>query len=247
MEEDAKKSRSHEYNRSHLRGLKVEHGLDQFTEGKNVILTLKDADILDEKAEDTLVNVNIADDEKTKKKLEDIRKAKIGYNAYDNEEIDELTGEIRKKNMLDKYDEEIDGEQRESFVIGEDGDVNEEERREKERQKIKAKLKLQAKTLVSLDMPQQKVASDYMTHEEQETKFKKPKKKKKVKRKMLKADDLLGLEAPTESFGSRSKRAKRESDNVVKIRGAMPMDIDPEDSYEIKPDLSDIKFGEDGR
>ena len=41
-------------------------------------------------------------------------------------------------------------------------------------------------------MPQQKVASDYYT-EEEVVKFKKPKKKKKVKRKMLKADDLLAL------------------------------------------------------
>ncbi len=54
-----------------------------FQTGRSVILTLKDADVLDEKAEDTLVNVNLVDDERTVKKLEDIKKAKSGYNAYD--------------------------------------------------------------------------------------------------------------------------------------------------------------------
>ena len=55
------------------------------------------------------------------------------------EEVDELTGEIRRKNMLDQYDEEMFGEQKSSFTIGRDGQFNEEEAKEKERQKIKAK------------------------------------------------------------------------------------------------------------
>ena len=57
-----------------------------------MILTLKDADILDDGAEDTLVNVNIMDQERLEKKKEEAKKAKAGYNAYESEEVDPLTG-----------------------------------------------------------------------------------------------------------------------------------------------------------
>ena len=80
-------------------------------------MTLEDAEILDDEAKDTLVNVNMIDDEKLAKNKENIKKSK-GYNPYDQEEIDEETGELRRKNMLDKYDEEIEGEKKKSFVIG---------------------------------------------------------------------------------------------------------------------------------
>ena len=47
--------------------------------------------LLDEKYEDVLVNVNIMDSERTKKNLDNI-KSHAGYQAYDQEEVDELTG-----------------------------------------------------------------------------------------------------------------------------------------------------------
>ena len=46
---------------------------------------------LDDAYEDVLVNVNIVDTERTKKNFENI-KSQVGYQAYDNEVIDELTG-----------------------------------------------------------------------------------------------------------------------------------------------------------
>ena len=88
---------------------------------------MKDADVLDEDMEDTLINVNMIDDEKVDKNKENLKKSKAGYNPYDQEEIDEETGELRKKNMLDKYDEEIDGETKKSFVIGNQGKFSEAE------------------------------------------------------------------------------------------------------------------------
>ena len=48
------------YTEKSLRGLKVEHDADKFQEGKSVILTLKDADVLGQD-QDTLVNVNVMD------------------------------------------------------------------------------------------------------------------------------------------------------------------------------------------
>ena len=92
-EEDAKKELQKEYSSRDLGGLKVEHTTDAFTEGKSVILTLKDAGVLDQDAGDTLVNVNLAQDERTKKRVDDLKKFKAGYNAFDNEEVDELTGD----------------------------------------------------------------------------------------------------------------------------------------------------------
>ena len=61
-----------------------------------------------------------------------------------------------------------------------------------QRRREEIRKKLAKRNVESLEMPQHKIASDYYT-EEEVVKFKKPKKKKKVKRKMLKADDLLAL------------------------------------------------------
>ena len=59
----------------------------------DLIDCLNDWLILDENYEDVLVNVNIMDTERTKKNLENI-KSHAGYQAYDQEEVDELTGYI---------------------------------------------------------------------------------------------------------------------------------------------------------
>ena len=225
VQNDKAKEKSDLYRSNNLSGLTVEHDSSQFQGGKSVILTLKDAEILDNDATDTLVNVNMVDDEKVAKNKEIIKKAKAGYNPYDQEEIDEETGELRRKNMLDKYDEELDGEtKKKSFVIGHQGTFNEEEEREFNRAKIREKLS--KKNVETLQMPQLKQASDYYT-EEEVVKFKKPKKKKKVKRKMLKADDLLGLEPSVEEAPKSSAR----SDGS---KGVLPMDIDEVD---VKPEI----------
>ena len=84
-------------------------------EGKSVVLTLKDKNILDEDEGDTLVNVNMIDDEKYKKNNE-VKKQKPGYQPYE-EELDD-SGLPKSKSLLAKYDSEIDGDKRESFVLG---------------------------------------------------------------------------------------------------------------------------------
>ena len=234
VKEDVKKIRETAYGGQNLAGLTVEHDSSRFQDGKSVILTLKDSDVLGEDG-DTLVNVNMMDDEKVEKNKEEIKKAKTGYNPYDQEEIDQVTGELRRKNMLDKYDTEIDGESKQSFVIGSHGTFNEEQERENARAKIRAKLA--SHTVESLQTPQMKLATDFYTDEEV-IKFKKPKKKKKVKRKMLKADDLLNL----------NDDIKNEPlDRATK--GGLPMDVDDDD---VKPtfddnELSRIKVDDDDR
>ena len=66
-----------------------------------------------DKYEDVLVNVNIVDDERTKKSLENIKAGKQGYQAYASEEVDEFTGETTKKDLLYQYKEELEGEKKE--------------------------------------------------------------------------------------------------------------------------------------
>lgn len=101
-----------------LAGLRVEHAIDDFKEGQQVILTLKDkskttllpstffslcllAEILaegkedDDDEEDVLINVNLADNELAKERAELSKKKTPGYRAYaDDETVDEF-GTVR--------------------------------------------------------------------------------------------------------------------------------------------------------
>ena len=157
------------YTEKSLRGLKVEHDADKFEEGKSVILTLKDADVLGED-QDTLVNVNVVDQvissqhakvsqlfisiftllrqEKLDKKISETKKARVGYNKYDIEDVDMDTGEMEKKNLLYKYDEELEGEKKKSFTLGQGGAFSQEEEARRKREEIRAKLA--NKNMVSL-------------------------------------------------------------------------------------------------
>lgn len=63
---DVKNASRNSYGERSLKGLKVGHGLESFSEGKTVILTLKDHEVLAED-DDELINVNMVDDERYKK------------------------------------------------------------------------------------------------------------------------------------------------------------------------------------
>ncbi len=124
------------YGEEDLRGLKVAHDADDFVEGEDVILTLKDNRILDGEGEsnfpnlslslslyyhsyssphiplkiteDELQNVNLADDEAVKASKDRKRKAKAAYTGYDDEEFDpDRVG--AKADVLGKYDDEYMG------------------------------------------------------------------------------------------------------------------------------------------
>ncbi|XP_046663789.1 LOW QUALITY PROTEIN: U4/U6.U5 tri-snRNP-associated protein 1-like [Homalodisca vitripennis] len=260
VEEELRSSRKEAYTARDLRGLRVEHDVDGFTEGKEIILTLKDKGVLDEE-DDALVNVNLMDDERYKKNI-DRRKQKphqFGYDAYGEEEEDE-------RSVLGKYDEEIDGEKKTSFTLGVD---------EMQKKKVQVKSKLQLhKRVESLVTPALQLASDYYTEQEM-VKFKKPKKKvrkiRERKSKILKADDLLvdnasggNTEDWLRELGSRRTpqvNLKPDPDNfdidsfntngevppeAVRVKeepGDDPMDID--DVPDLNEDLSNIKVEQD--
>lgn len=169
-ENNHRPAKKRHYKDKDLKGLRIEHNIETFSEGKQVILTLKDQDIL-EGGDDTLINVNIVDDERYKKNIENKKQnpQAYGYDVYD-EGVDEF-GQPLERNILKKYDEEIDGDRPNSFVIGESKQLQKEQQRKL--QEIKAKL--QNKRLESLDTLPLTLASEYYNEEEMTT-FKKPKK-----------------------------------------------------------------------
>lgn len=63
VEEEIRHDRRNAYTAKDLKGIKVEHSLEGFDEGKAVILTLKDKEVLDDDG-DVLVNVNMIDNER---------------------------------------------------------------------------------------------------------------------------------------------------------------------------------------
>ncbi|KAJ7307540.1 hypothetical protein JRQ81_009565 [Phrynocephalus forsythii] len=205
VEEEFGQKKKVSYSARDLKGLTVEHTIDSFQEGQTVILTLKDKGVLEEEGGDVLVNVNIVDQEKAKKNVE-LRKKKLDYKPYEEEEsVDDMVI-FKQKNVLSKYDEEIEGEKKKSFKLDSVGMAD--GSWERELQQIRETLHLRAQ---SLDLPRLHLASEYFTPEEMDVTFKKTKrrvKKIRKKEKVVKADDLLPLADSGSSerdFGSRAR------------------------------------------
>jgi len=261
-------ARKNVYTSHDLSGIKVQHGLEKFSEGRNVILTLKDRGILDEDGdEDTLINVNIEDDERAEKNVEN-KKKKPDYKPYDEAELDEY-GMMKPANLLEKYDEEIDGEKKESFTLGSHGVYD--AAHEKRMVEIRRDLKARGESLLA---PLPTLATEYMTQEEVKAavKFNKTKKKVRKIRKKLKADDLVPLPDETTSSTDHGSRNRHRPSQEVKEEGEVdeekPMEVgghhmavdEPAFSTdltnltnphllalkpEVKPELADDEFGPD--
>lgn len=163
LEEEATQKKN-VYTNKHLKGLKVDHEMEAFSEGKTVILTLKDADVLDEQAADTLINVNMVDDERYQKNVSNKKKNPLhyGYDVYDDQY--DMYGNPLNRNILEKYDEDLDGNKANtnSFTIGEDTD----EKRLQQRKLLEIKTKLSGRRLETLNDTQLTVASDTFTEAE---------------------------------------------------------------------------------
>ncbi|XP_050535297.1 U4/U6.U5 tri-snRNP-associated protein 1 [Daktulosphaira vitifoliae] len=206
IQESTKNEMSNLYSSKHLKGLEVQHSMDQFLEGKDVILTLQDKDVLAEDP-DVLVNVNMIDDENYKLNI-DRRKQRSNYSGYD--ELEEM--DVDKPSLvLSKYDEEIDGIQKKSFKLGIN---NYQAKRETIKEKLKKNLNLD-----SLSSTQLKLASDYYNDSEMSVKFKKVKKKK-LRINPLKADKL------ERSLRLANKNgAKEDNDDLDEIEDVLNGDL----------------------
>ncbi|XP_075974357.1 U4/U6.U5 tri-snRNP-associated protein 1 [Anticarsia gemmatalis] len=182
--EEEQADKQSRYTANQLKGLRVAHDLNAIGDEREVVLTLADKDVLAEDKEDVLVNVNIVDDERTKKNLLEAKKAKAGYRAYDDEADLEAAALGYQRPVLAKYDDEIDAgkaEKQKGFFIGDEDAFEAAKFRELMRQE-----KLQGggeKRLETLRMPSLQIASDYMDEHEIQAKFKKPKKKGKIRKK----------------------------------------------------------------
>ncbi|CAH0750020.1 unnamed protein product [Diatraea saccharalis] len=176
VEQEQQERQQRAYSGASLAGLRVAHQLDQVAEEREVVLTLADQHVLADQPEDVLVNVNMLDDERYRKNIEERKKAKVGYQAYEDEEDVAAAALGISKPVLGKYDDELLREQRDrarGFVIGLHQDKATEPQRTLE----------VARRLQSLQAPAPRLASDYLDHHEIHAKFKKTKRKGKMRKK----------------------------------------------------------------
>ncbi|XP_058818365.1 U4/U6.U5 tri-snRNP-associated protein 1 isoform X2 [Topomyia yanbarensis] len=247
VEQEVRETRKEAYRDRDLKGLRVEHDVEEFREGRQVILTLKDADVLDYDAGDTLINVNMVDDERYKKNVSN-KKANpnhYGYDVYCQDDVDEF-GFPKERDILGKYDEEIGGHKKSSFTIG----SNAEHEASEKRRQLEIKAKLQNKKLDSLDTVPLALASEYFNETELAS-FKKPKKKVRKIRQKLRADDLLSTAVEASSSQDLGSRVNRRSEQptegstelLAKNRRRELLLTD--DTPMIQEDLSNVRVEED--
>lgn len=204
QEEERMIQRQNAYRERDLKGLTVGHSLDTIKEGTQLILTLRDSDLLDQDAtEDILENVNILDEERAAENVLNKRLGKRDYNPYD---------DGQDVSLLSKYDQTIHGKKQETFKLG----TNVEEGRlGTNREEVKLD-----RRLVSLDegptadLHGLRFASEYYTEEEMK-KFRKPKRVKKgsMRKRILEEDlapSLAGVTSADPDLGSRNRRSKLE-------------------------------------
>lgn len=244
VEEEFAQSKKDAYTARDLKGLKVQHKVDSFTEGQTVILTLQDKGVLEEE-EDVLVNVGLVDKEKAEKNVE-LKKKKPDYKPYEEEEsVDDMVT-FKSRSVLSKYDEEIEGEKKKSFRLNTQGFADGE--RERELQAMREALRNQAQ---SLEMPALSIASEYYTPQEM-VGFKKTKrrvKKIRKKEKQTTAAELLLDDTRSSDFGSRTrgrglKQVDEDAEEVNEGESRLPHDA-PQMSDDIRMAEMDISEDED--
>lgn len=233
-----------EYTSTDLRGLKVQHNATSFKEGRTIILTLEDKGVLEEGVQ-TLINVNMVDDEAAAQNVEN-RKRKPGYVPYDEPEFDEQ-GMVKQKDILQKYNTEIDGEKKDFFKIGSGGGYS--GTKEKRREQILNQMEQQR---VTLSLPNLMVAKEFYTADEMESFNKVKKKVRKIRKKVkpLKAADLMSkvYETSTKDLGRRVKPIDTDLSHIVdkaeNIPGLDFVDEEP-DVDGPEDDLSGVKIDDE--
>ncbi|CAG8764014.1 1370_t:CDS:2, partial [Acaulospora morrowiae] len=100
--------------------MQVAHNVSEFQDGEERILVLKDSSVLENEEEgDQLISIQLEEQNRLKKNLENKKKKPV-YTGYDDEEFN-FGGGVTKKSILSHYDEEIEGEKRHGFTLGNDG------------------------------------------------------------------------------------------------------------------------------
>jgi U4/U6.U5 tri-snRNP-associated protein 1 len=159
-----------QYTEADLAGVRVGHEVDQFEDGEDQVLVLKDTAV-DAEDEDELEAVSLKERERLQEKL-DSKKRKRVYDPNDDDQ----------KSILAQYDEQIDGKKRNAFTLDGQG-------RTVEQVQAEAAGAAQPKRVaISLDILQEDTpVTDYM--DISEVKMKKPKKKKSKSSKRKRVED----------------------------------------------------------
>lgn len=158
-----------QYTTRDLEGLRVGHDSDDIEHGDEVVLTLRDSGVLDDDAPDELVNISLNEKAALKTRL-DNKKRKSVYTTYEDDEVDEETGE---KKILARYDDEVDAKpKKKGFAISTSGASS--------GSTDSKPLYKQQRILHSLDEVPESVptSSDYA----EPVKMKKPRKKKQIRK-----------------------------------------------------------------
>ncbi|KAK9234184.1 SART-1 protein [Lipomyces kononenkoae] len=167
-EDDDEQEERGQYTAADLKGLKVGHSLEDIVNGEDVILTLKDRNVLDE-GEDELVSLALEEHAKTAQNIEN-KKRKGRYTGFEDEDsLDE------KKGILSRYDED-DESNKKFFTLDSEvisvGDVGVDKQK-----KLDEMNPGKVRVSLDVDLPSMQASSDYMPAEP--IKIKKPKKSKK--------------------------------------------------------------------
>lgn len=195
------------YDERDLVGLRVAHDTDDLVEGEDVVLTLRDARVLDGE-EDELQDVALADREADAARAERARRAKAQYTGYDDEEF--TTGRIGKKaEVLSKYDDgfSADSTRAEGFRLGEAPPPKRVEEEEEELGRAP-----DSKVKLSLDFAQDWDVDDYMREGDKGFKVKKRKVKRKTRQREVDPEDSAAMDVePT----FERRRVEDAPDNLV--------------------------------
>ena len=164
-----------QYTETDLAGVKVGHEVDQFDDGEDQILVLKDTAV-DAEDDDELEAVALKEKERLQERL-DSKKRKRTYDPND---------EDGQKSILAQYDEEIEGKKGKAFTLDGKG------RTVEDAQAATASAAQPKRVAINLDILQDDApANDYL--DLSEIKMKKPKKKKtkKAKRERIEDDEEI--------------------------------------------------------
>lgn len=209
------------YTAEDLAGVKVGHELNDFEEGGEQILTLKDATIDQYEEEgDELENFDMKEREALNERLE-VKKMKPVYNPNDVDESGSTT-------LLKHYDETIDGKKRKRFTLNGQGTGAAE--REATRQLVGEKLKAQP---ITLDILKDAPTSDYTTL--LDAKSRKPKKKR-AKTTRQKAVDEYDIFPPETTSDLPPERITMDIDSGLAEPEVAPRTLDVEGSSFVDDD-----------
>jgi U4/U6.U5 tri-snRNP-associated protein 1 len=216
LAERERQAQLQEYTSKDLAGVKVGHEANAFDDANDEqVLTLKDTAIGEESEDDELENAELKAKEKLEEKLR-LKKKRPDYDPTDQEEA---------RNVLSKYDDEIDGKKQKRFTLDGLGNTVEATKR-----RLDADGEVKSKGVkISLDMLKDDApVSDYVDPSTIKVKKPKKKKEKKTRQKAVEEDDVIPPAASPKPEMNAMDVDGVQTNGTSKKR-ALDLDVDDED------------------